>query len=68
MFKAGTIATLQDKTVFGYVLKYCEQKSINLKGAEKRRLVNGCVGVKRSTGQHPGGLVVVPDYTDIYEF
>ncbi len=68
VFKAGTIATLQDKTVFGYVLKYCEQKSINLKGAEKRRLVNGCVGVKRSTGQHPGGLVVVPDYTDIYEF
>lgn len=68
VFKAGTIATLQDKTVFGYVLKYCESKGITMKGAEKRRLVNGCVGVKRSTGQHPGGLVVVPDYTDIYEF
>lgn len=68
VFKAGTIATLQDKTVFGYVLKYCEAKGINMKGAKKRWLVNGCVGVKRSTGQHPGGLVVVPDYTDIYEF
>ena len=68
MFKAGTIATLQDKTVFGYVLKYCEQKGITMKGAKKRWLVQGCVGVKRSTGQHPGGLVVVPDYTEIYEF
>lgn len=68
VFKAGTIATLQDKTVFGYVLKYCEQKGITMKGAKKRWLVQGCVGVKRSTGQHPGGLVVVPDYTEIYEF
>ncbi len=68
VFKAGTIATLQDKTVFGYVLKYCEAKGITMTGAEKRRLVSGCVGVKRSTGQHPGGLVVVPDYTEITEF
>lgn len=68
VFKAGTIATLQDKTVFGYVKKYCEAKDITMTNAEMKKLVAGCVGVKRSTGQHPGGLVVVPDYTDIHEF
>lgn len=68
VFKAGTISTLQDKTVFGYVLKYCEQKGITMKTSEILRLVEGCVGVKRSTGQHPGGLVIVPDYTDIHNF
>ncbi len=68
VFKAGTIATLQDKTVFGYVKKYCEAKQITMKNADMLRLVSGCVGVKRSTGQHPGGLVVVPDYTDIHKF
>ena len=68
VFKAGTIATLQDKTVFGYVKKYCEAKGITMRNADMQRLVAGCVGVKRSTGQHPGGLVVVPDYTDIHRF
>ncbi len=68
VYKAGTISTLQDKTVYGYVLKYCEQKGIAMKTSEINRLVEGCVGVKRSTGQHPGGLVIVPDYTDIHEF
>ncbi len=68
VYKAGTISTLQDRTVFGYVLKYCEQKGIAMKTCEILRLVEGCVGVKRSTGQHPGGLVIVPDYTDIHNF
>ncbi len=68
VYKAGTISTLQHKTVYGYVLKYCEQKGIVMKSSEIARLVEGCVGVKRSTGQHPGGLVIVPDYTDIHEF
>ncbi len=68
VFKAGTISTLQDKTVYGYVLKYCEHKGIAMKTSEILRLVEGCVGVKRSTGQHPGGLVIVPNYTDIHNF
>ncbi len=68
VYKAGTISTLQDKTVYGYVLKYCEKKGITMKTSEINRLVEGCVGVKRSTGQHPGGLVIVPDYTNIHEF
>ena len=68
VFKAGTIGTLQDKTVFGYVLKYCEQRGIKMNNAEMRRLAMGCVGVKRTTGQHPGGLIIVPNDETIYNF
>ena len=68
VFKAGTISTLQDKTVFGYVNKYCETKNKFIKTSEKMRIVQGCVGVKRSTGQHPGGLMVVPNDNDILNF
>ena len=56
------------KTAFGYVKGYLNDQGIHKRGAEIDRLVKGCTGVKRTTGQHPGGIIVVPDYMDIYDF
>ncbi len=69
VYRAGTIGTVAKKTAFGYVLGYCEEQGIeNMRSGQREYLASGCEGVKRTTGQHPGGIIAIPNYMEVHDF
>ncbi len=68
VYRAGTVTTIAEKTAFGFVKRYAEEKRINLRKAEIERLAIGITGIKRTSGQHPGGIIVIPGYMDVFDF
>ena len=68
VYRAGIVSTVADKTAYGFVKGYCEDKGITMKSVEIERLAKGVTGVKRTTGQHPGGIIVIPDYMEVFDF
>lgn len=68
VYRAGTISTVAEKTAFGFVKGFLEDNNVTMRNVEIERLAKGVTGVKRTTGQHPGGIIVIPDYMDVYDF
>ncbi len=68
VYRAGTVSTIADKTAYGFVKIYAEEKGITLRRPEIERLALGITGIKRTSGQHPGGIIVIPDYKDVFDF
>ena len=68
VYRAGTIGTVAEKTAYGFVRGYEEDNNVQFRGAERERLSMGITGAKRTTGQHPGGIIVIPDYMDVFDF
>ena len=68
VYRAGTVSTIAEKTAYGFVKGYLEEKGINMRRCEIERLAKGITGIKRTSGQHPGGIIVIPDYKDVFDF
>lgn len=68
VYRAGTVSTIAEKTAYGFVKGYLEDKGINMRRCEIERLAKGITGIKRTSGQHPGGIIVIPDYKDVFDF